>query len=405
MSAAKRLPLPAITGVRFFLALWVIALHMTVANVAFKGLVGRSPALIREVIQAGASAVGIFFLLSGFVLAYNYDLGRKWDSSQRWRFWTARFARIYPVYCLALVVAIPSLVAGTVKAGPLHPGSLAVGAGAVLLLVQAWIPNDAEFWGGPAWSLSVEAFFYLCFPFLGRLLWKVERRGLQWITLAGLWLTACGVSYWIAEWKAPWFLHAADYDTVWSLVIKFNPAIRLPEFLAGVMLCKIFVSYGQEKTLPSRFGRGTFLCLFGLAAGLGVLSQDYRLPPAVLHDGLLLPATAAVILGLSRGGGWIGRWLSLPTIVLLGQVSYAMYLLHMPLYSYFAAANKRVVHNQAEAWMSFILFLGCLITACCVTFFWLEEPSRKAVLRKLHGEKPFRRSKPELPEPVAADPF
>jgi peptidoglycan/LPS O-acetylase OafA/YrhL len=405
VARSPRPGLPAITGIRFFLALWVIAMHMAEADSAFKGLVNRFALSLRAIVATGPLAVGVFFLLSGFVLAYNYNLGQPWSTAQRLRFWAARLARVYPVYVLALVLGLPSLVFGTLKNGPLHPAALATGEGAVLLLVQAWIPHDALFWGGPAWSLSVEAFFYLCFPFAGRLLWKMERRGVQWLALGGLWLTACSASWAIAAWKAPWFLSSAAHaDTAWSELIKFDPLIRLPEFLAGVILCKIFVT--SRRTSPGRDSlRGPLLYLCGAAAALVVLAHAYDLPPAVLHDGLLLPATAAIILGLSFGGGWLARWLSRPWIVVLGQASYSMYLLHIPLYSYFAAADKRLVHSPAEAWASFLLYVVCLFAVCCVTFFKLEEPARRGILKKLYPNKPAIQHEAERAPAAAADPF
>jgi peptidoglycan/LPS O-acetylase OafA/YrhL len=141
MTSPKRIPLPAITGIRVLLALWVVALHMDTINLTFAHFVGRTPVPVQAAIHSGASAVGIFFLLSGFVLAYNYDLSQPWRSSQRSRFWIARVARIYPVYAFALLLAIPSLIAGTLKAGPVHPASMLVGMASVTVLLQAWIPG------------------------------------------------------------------------------------------------------------------------------------------------------------------------------------------------------------------------------------------------------------------------
>jgi peptidoglycan/LPS O-acetylase OafA/YrhL len=392
MTSPKRVPLPAITGIRVLLALWVVALHIDTINLTFAHLVDRAPVTLQDAIHSGASAVGIFFLLSGFVLAYNYDLSRPWRSLQRSRFWIARIARIYPVYAFALLLAIPSLIAGTVKAGPIHPASILVGMASVILLLQAWIPQDALFWGGPAWSLSVEVFFYLTFPFLGCLLWKIEQRRFQILTLAALWLSACILSYTLALWKAPWFLgHTSALETSWTEIIKFNPLVRLPEFLAGIILCKLYLSLQQRPTSLLPPGGGALLYLRGFAIAIAVITQERHLPPAVLHDGLLMPATAAVILGLSFGGGPIWRLLSHPTVVLLGQASYAMYLLHMPLYSYFGASGKRLVHTPTEGWILLLLYLIALIGLSCATFLKLEEPSRKVILARLSPARPSAR--------------
>ncbi len=297
------------------------------------------------------------------------------------------------MYVFALLLAVPSLIAGTLKAGPVHPISMLVGIASVIALLQAWIPRDALFWGGPAWSLSVEAFFYLTFPFLGYLFWKVERRRFQVLALIALWLSACALSFALAFWKAPWFLgHKIILETPWTAVIKFNPLIRLPEFLAGIILCKLYLSLRQKPISILSPGNGAFLYLPGFALALGVITQGHHLPPAILHDGFLLPATAAMILGLSLGGGPVWRWLSHPTIVLLGQASYAMYLLHMPLYSYFAVAGKHLVHTDVAAWVLLLLYFIALIALSCATFLRLEEPLRRVILARFSLAK-FRREK------------
>ena len=402
----KRASLPAITGIRFFLAMWVVVLHMAATNPATEGLMRHMPRWIAESVDAGACAVGIFFLLSGFVLAYTYDLGVAWKRGLRLRFWAARFARIYPVYFLALLLGLPALFAGLLKSSAgIQRLPLAGGMAAVLLLVQSWIPDDALLWGGPAWSLSAEAFFYLCFPFLGALLWRVSRTRSMLLALIGLWLTVCGLSYGIAAVWAPWFLkYGVGGETQWTEVIKFNPLVRLPEFLAGIVLCKLYLSLKERREGWFRPGRGAVLYVPGMLALVAIVSQQEHLPPAVLHDGLMLPASAAMILGLSLGGGWIARLLSRPTLVVLGQASYAVYLLHMPVYSFFAASGKRLAHTATGQWVVLVAYLVCLMGVCLLAFFKLEEPARKGIL-KIFDRKVGLKIQAREPEPAAADPF
>ena len=118
----------------------------------------------------GYLAVALFFLLSGFILSYTYEghvEGRKEFAS----FWEARFARIYPVYFLALLLALP------------FQHRLTLGsASSVIFMVQAWNPLHREWagsWNYPAWSLSVEAFFYVFFPFIQRQISRMSDRALS----------------------------------------------------------------------------------------------------------------------------------------------------------------------------------------------------------------------------------
>ena len=115
------------------------------------------PRALETFLGNGYLAVTLFFILSGFILAYTYD-GQIDGKTNRLHFWEARFARIYPVYFLSLMLAF------------WFERGLSLGTRlAVLGMVQAWDPRAPQLtgaWNYPAWTLSVEAFFYLCFPFL-----------------------------------------------------------------------------------------------------------------------------------------------------------------------------------------------------------------------------------------------
>jgi peptidoglycan/LPS O-acetylase OafA/YrhL len=400
----RRAPLPEVTGMRFFLALWVVLLHMAAINPAFRGLMGRSPGWVANVMETGASAVGIFFLLSGFVLAYTYDLERSWRGGLRARFWMARLARVYPVFVFSLLLALPSLVAGLRKSG-FDEGSVAGGMGATLLLMQAWIPKWALLWSGPTWSLSAEAFFYLCFPVVGVAVWRVKRMEMQVLLIAGLWVGICVVSYVIAlEMVPPLLTNGLRTETVWEKVVLFNPLLRLPEFVAGILVCRVYLQLQERRTGWVRAGRGAVLYLPGMALWVLVAAQQRHIPPAVLHNGLLLPASAAVILGLGLGGGTVWRWLCRPEIVMLGQASYGMYLLHMPLYSYFAAGSKRLGGGAGVEWLLLLGYLATLLVLSWVTFVRLEEPSRRAILGRFKRLQGVGTGMEET-KPALADPF
>ena len=110
--------------------------------------------------------VPFFLILSGFILSYSY-LGQLRFGGERRRFWEARFCRVYPVYLLSLLIDWP--IRGQMTAGFTI---------AVLTATQAWNPANglAQMWNFPAWTLSVEAFFYLCFPLLLPACAKLQRR-------------------------------------------------------------------------------------------------------------------------------------------------------------------------------------------------------------------------------------
>jgi peptidoglycan/LPS O-acetylase OafA/YrhL len=90
--------LPGLKGLRFLLAALVVLFHYT------KGRPMAGPEPWLRLVELGDAAVTGFFVLSGFVLAKTYLLP---DGSMKgtWRgFWSARFARIYPIYVLSLIL-------------------------------------------------------------------------------------------------------------------------------------------------------------------------------------------------------------------------------------------------------------------------------------------------------------
>ena len=114
MSPSKE-PLLPLTGLRAFLALWVIGYHQIGSTGSLGAYASLLPPAIFSMIDTGYAAVGMFFLLSGFILAYNYDLGKSWTREEWLRFAAARFARIYPVYLLGTLLVLPFFVKAIVR--------------------------------------------------------------------------------------------------------------------------------------------------------------------------------------------------------------------------------------------------------------------------------------------------
>ena len=105
--------------------------------------------------HGGGHAVEFFFFLSGIVFFHLY--GQHLPSARTF-FWL-RFSRLYPLHLLTFLamLALPAFH---------YPRDAAHGA-LHLLLLNAWAAGHS--WNAPAWSISVEAFLYLCFYFVVRL--------------------------------------------------------------------------------------------------------------------------------------------------------------------------------------------------------------------------------------------
>ena len=281
MSAPRRSQLPALTGIRCFAALNLVFFHFSDPH---------SFGPLSPIVNGGYISVSFFLLLSGFILTYNYaDRAQRGALTAR-SFWTARFSRLYPVYAFSLVLSIGML------AQEVHAHTrLDFGLGLVLtpLLLQGWHPAVTTFWNTPAWTMSTEAFFYLLFP------WLITRRRPRQIRSHGGHPVCCmafqpgasGALYALQPgWGSPSRpLFCRDMDAG----AEIHAAAASP-----VLPIRHGLGFLNEKIRPeSRKRLAIGLLAFGALYLL--LCVGDHLPYVMMHDGLLMPLFAGVILCLA----------------------------------------------------------------------------------------------------------
>ncbi|MFT2706252.1 acyltransferase family protein [Clavibacter zhangzhiyongii] len=287
-----------LTSLRFIAALVVFGFH----GLVFFDEPTRQ--VLGYLLGQGRSGVTFFFVLSGFLLAWSARPG-----DRALPFYRRRFARIYPAYLASLLFAAglwAILDPAALRRGILTP-----------FLLQAWVPTSDSYFAinVPAWSLSVEAFFYLAFPLIILGLRRLGTRGLTatMLVMVGLSVILAAV---VSTRVAPAEL---DQDSVWIWLAYYFPPSRLPEFVVGMILgvlCK-------RGALPA-VGWRTAIAVAAVAyLAVGVWPSTYGVSAlVVLPFGLLIVAAAqrdvAGTPGVLRG--------RLP--VRLGEASYCFYLLH-----------------------------------------------------------------------------
>ena len=389
--AQARPHLPALTGLRF-----VAAMHVVLFHTAMPYLAG-APGWLRGFVGNGFVGVSLFFVLSGFILAYNY-LDGEGENEGRVRarpFWAARFARVYPVYLLGLLLALPFFALEMAK----RSGEVLAWFGAAVVavpgLVQAWLPHTTLVWNGPGWSLSAEAFFYLVFPLLAVPVTRLGRRGLAVLFVAAWALTfVAPLLYWLAD-PDRLGVGAHQYITPWLNVVKFNPVVRFPEFLMGVALGRAYVLHRRGGAVP---GRINGVIALAVSAGIvATLCLGDRLPYVFLHNGLLAPAFAALVWTLAAGRGVLGKAFAGPTLGLLGESSYALYVLHLPLSTLLLSAWKAAGLGAGSP-QYLALYLVFSVALSVVVLRRVEEPARRALRRRLSSRHEARTAVP-TPEP------
>jgi peptidoglycan/LPS O-acetylase OafA/YrhL len=331
--------LPALTGLRFFLALWVIFNHLIGTGHVYEPIVLMLPGPFEAILRRGYQAVPTFFVLSGFVLARNYASTR-WNRSSLWNYLVARFARIYPVYLLSLLIVLPFIV----KAKDQPKGWLVA---MHLTLTQGWwVGHYTAGWNTPAWSLSCEVFFYMIFPLL-----VIPMKSRGWAWTIGASLLACVMT------QAMWFIGISD---------QLKPIIHVSDFLIGIAVARAFDLLTEHGAAPA----GKWFYGIGILGSAAVLGYAQYLPAYLSMNTLLRPMNALLLLGLGLGGGWLARVLSTRPIVFLGKASYGMYILHIPILWW------------AVSWPDFAvryLYVAFVVSLSCIVYVLVEEPANRFI--------------------------
>jgi len=364
---ARRPPLPLLTSLRFFAAAEVVAFHFVTTRAG-----GPEPShgIVAGLASGGFAAVAFFFVLSGFILTYVHagpDPSSPVDVPAR-RFWRLRFARLAPAYWAGLVLALPVLLL-QLQAGGLPEWARLAGPAMVLLFVQAWWPPLATLWNMPAWSLSVEVLFYALFPALARLTARVSPLSLLLLSAAGIVATT-----WLRrEFLSPEGIFPEPRrETLWQ---AYFPPLYLPHFLFGMALGRWHLHVG-----PGRAARPWLPAAAVVVVGLFAAAS--WLPWWTRSDAALAPLFALIILAGAtpvEGPGAPGRGvLAHPVTQRLGEASYALYILHLPLRMWWDAGLLMLDVRLPEG-VLFAFYFAFATVVSLVVLRTLETPLRRLI--------------------------
>jgi peptidoglycan/LPS O-acetylase OafA/YrhL len=375
----KPVRLDALTGLRFFAAINIVFFHFS--NPQSFGFLG-------PVVNAGYIALGLFFLLSGFVLAYNYGNSARADTLDKLnkvRFWKARFTRLYPVYLLSLLLSW-RMVAGEygAHAQPVYwkytaltgqHGMFWVGMVLTPLLLQGWVPSLATFLNTPAWAMSAEAFMYALFPWLA----KVKRPATvsrNLLMLSGVWAVGMIPGLLYLVFQPDGIAHPDRYSWGrWLWALKYMPLPHLASFVFGILLV------GLNELVPRASRLRILLGLAGFAGVFGLLYLGPLVPYVLLHDALLMPLFGCIVLGLA-GENLLSTAFSLRPLVFLGEASYCLYVLHFSLWNWIYGTHlpARLGVARFGSWISYAAVLAVAVAAMLL----VEKPAQRQ-LRKWMG--------------------
>ena len=311
--------IPALTGVRAIAAFFVFFHHYNQLDFSYP---------IQRTLNEFHMGVTMFFVLSGFLICMRYYGNSEITGSWFRKYIKNRIARIYPMYLfltlltflLFYIVGGEASVIGTVQSPIL-----------VLFLNIFFIRgffDDLKFTGvGQGWSLTVEECFYLLAPvfFIGI---KKNKNNLFYYPLL---LLAFGITMVLVFSNFSVFGFFKNFQFLF-LYTFFGRCI---EFFIGMKLALIVLEKNEKiKTRPVF----TTLGLLGMSIAVSVLvflplnGREFGLyhPFGIFTNNIILPIGIAVLYyGLIIENSWLQKFLSSPTMQLLGKSSYIFYLIHI----------------------------------------------------------------------------
>lgn len=369
--------LPSLTGVRVILFLLVFFTHAVGASQFFSN---PDVAGLATLFPDAIAALSMFFVISGFVLTWQ----RPWESTFG-QFARRRVAKIFPSHLVTWTATVlilatlgPFALVGPTDIGP---------AIANLFLLQSWIPDPSYVFSvyGINWSVSCDIMCYIALPLLIKPIMRIPANRLF------LWLI--GTLVVIAA--IPAVVNATVGGEVWPMwaplsfgqvyAVYFSPLTKVPEFLLGVFLARMV----QTGTWPNIKLRWAWAAMVALWLTMLVLPPIYR-SSSIMALGVCLFVPALALRDIEGRSKWLSkRWM-----VVLGDASYAAYLVQFPVLGLVKTAIGPT--RTFPVWSGTLLVLGLLVLNAGIgllLYRFVERP----VLRRF-----ARRRTEQTPSPVVA---
>ncbi len=347
----------SLTSLRFFAALSIVIFHFTYEIDALReGLPGRF-----------YTGVDFFFILSGFILTHSYIRAIEDGTFSARDFYIKRFARIYPVHIVTLILsALTTAATLTFWGVGFDSGDSWSCLTSSVLMLQAWGIHAKPCFNNPSWSISAEWFAYLLFPLLAA--WALKKKPQAVMLLSSVAIILLCIL----------FLYLGKPFTH----LTAQGFIRIvPDFVLGIGLYLFGRKYELRKA-----SAGTFYAVVGFMFLCFVLN----IPDAVIV--LIYALVIYVAAELSRQR--VDTALEGAKLVFWGEASYAVYMLHhviweaLPVPVMMRALDGSKVFD-APFWAACAVALVLTFILSKYTYLYLEKPARAWICRAfIPPEKP-----------------
>jgi peptidoglycan/LPS O-acetylase OafA/YrhL len=401
--APRRPDVPALTGLRFVAAFSVLLAHGLSATVA-----NNEPprGAVLWLLEASGFGMTLFFVLSGFVIHYNYaSLVTAGGLRGVVAFLWARFARLYPLFLLMMLVYV--LVSQRhVAYWTGHPeqiNSIFQALPYFLLSIQSWIYKvidgdwliDAIRGGSPpTWSISTEWFFYFAYPFIAWLVLRARSPAVV-VIVAGLWCvawTALSTGLYdrtpqIDAWAVARFGAVAAIQEEQTSFVRWllyvSPYLRIGEFILGVIAAQLYVALRGRKITPGENAVGGAVFL-AAAASVPLIVYLEAAPDVAITifrkmamNFALAPSVALLVFCAARYRSAASRLLTSRPAIALGEASYSIYLVHSIVLISAVKLSGAAVHGVAYHVVELVVLMAIVVAISLLLYAYYEAPARR----------------------------
>lgn len=356
--------LPEIDGLRFLAIALVIGYHL------HDHLTQRHPALLGwrdnrgigyQLFQTGHLGVQLFFILSGFILALPFAQSafRDRPAISISNYFLRRITRLEPPYLINLFLFFILLVVARGDSGFDLLGPLFASA----TYTHGFIYGEMSRINFVAWSLEIEAQFYLIAPALAYL-YALRESNLRYAAYLGLAVFSFLMHQLLLKYGGP---H-----------LSRTIAGSLPFFMAGWSIADRYVNCWESQ--PSRTPLAfdiLFLCTITL------LFSPYH------HMPLVNCAVLALLVVAALRGRIANAFFRLPWIVTIGGMCYTIYLYHFMIITILAKFTKHIAVGSSYAINMAIqsAILIPLVIGCCMLLFIAFEKPFMEIARRVKSTR------------------
>lgn len=333
-----------ITFTRFLAAMAIVISHFN------KDLFLYNIDYISNIFLRANVGVSYFFILSGFIMIVAYH---KKDRIGYFDYYKNRFARIYPLYVLGLLLYLVTRYYNF----SIYKGFL------YLFGLQSWVPGEAMILNFPGWSISVEFLFYLIFPLLYNYFYSKGNKSI-WIVTISIWIITqvfCNLYADSSYYQGP---HAESHE-----LLYYFPLMHINEFLVGNLAGLYFVRNSGQKNYDI-----PVIIIFA------AILISLIFVPLFYHNGLMAILFIPLIILISRNNGMLTKLFSLKPLEYLGEASYAVYITHIPILYILREILKEYYLDINTI---FGIYIIVLIMTSILFYQFIEKPLRD-YLKKLN---------------------